>query len=99
VTFTVPPGTSKEVATLLVNGQVIEASHYLVDPSGLLILYNLGPEPPPESDEISQREDIICYAPGVWRSIAELGAFTKAIQQDGSENPRRPQEARPTRAP
>jgi len=98
VSFAVPPNVDRAVAQMLVQGQELEADQYRVQDSGWLEFYQKGPLDHPTQHGVQFVADvlIIAYAPGVVRSVANVGAFAEAtLSVKGSrEAPPRPHEAR-----
>jgi hypothetical protein len=89
VSFVVPPGTPPNVIVTLLSGSEIEADFYQIDQRlGHLSILRVGKN--------GAHETIIVYAAGVWRSIADVGAFTEATARPEapSEDPGRHQKAR-----
>jgi hypothetical protein len=87
VTFAVPPGTPAHMIATLLTGQVLEADGYSIDPR--LGTLTIGTVRAAEGGA-PIRHDIVVYAPGVWRSIADVGAFAEAMPKEApSEDPRR----------
>jgi hypothetical protein len=82
--MTVHPQTSREVMVEL----SLKADSFHVDANGVLTLARIVGDP-------VQREIVITFAPGVWRTCTDVGALAACIQapeQPPSENPRRRRE-------
>lgn len=77
----------------------LEAHGYQVDPRlGTLTITAVRPRDG-MADAI---EPVVVYAPGVWRTVSDVGALDAAdgrVKEQPRENPRRRQEARPAEAP
>jgi hypothetical protein len=90
VTLTVPTfeGTAQQVKARVgaaITGQVLEADIVDVGPAGELWLFRAGLE--------DERIPIITFAPGTWRTVAEVGAFEAAMKAANEDTPGR-EEAR-----
>jgi hypothetical protein len=96
ISFAVPEGTPPNWIGALLAGQDIEADAYIIDPKlGTLTIGNFIKD---AAGVAVGREDIVVYAPGAWRSIADVGALAAAVVKEApSEDPRRRQEARQAR--
>jgi hypothetical protein len=96
VTFHVPANVGPAMADILIRGQELEADAYHIDP-------RLGTLTISKVETAGVVNALVVYAPGVWRSIADVGALNAAIAatrstpEQVSENPRRSQEARQAR--
>lgn len=67
VTFAVPTGATAALASTLIRGQELEAEYVEIGANGVVSLWNAG------------KQLIIAYAPGAWRTCAEVGAFEAAL--------------------
>jgi hypothetical protein len=84
----VPPGTTTQVAQLLVQGVELEAHHQVIREDGRLEFFAELPAPNAEAAPTAEAYPlIIAYGPGVWRSVAAVGAYTEATKPLPKETP------------
>lgn len=92
VSFAVPPQVRPEIAAVLIQGQVLEAGEVLYHADGSVEFFESFA--PAGSAVEATMASIVRYAAGVWRSVAEEGAFNRAIGVAPDETAGRKQQRR-----